>query len=329
MYLAGRPDLERPEYYKKLYKLIAPEGNKDLELFSKFSAGEITAEELKKQWAEKTIGTEKKMNQRWKLYQNIDGRWEPVPAAEWNGYSEDQVKNAVWSKYGREALESGEYKLVNMSEDQQWEVYDVKTGQTLEIAKGRNKGEVADAVYDKYVDQGIGFNVRPYVDPATLTPRAKLAKRIVDPKVSKQQAADNRQDSADLQRNLGVRDIDITIDQDSGQYEIVDRRTNRTVLQYSADSAEDAGDKFNNWLRNQGMPEDTENYGYRPMVAVNESIDDAQKARNAMDAAAKKLGYANFSAVPQSAKNTVMQMAVNALKLDSGHYNMLDRKNKR
>jgi len=276
MYLAGRPDLERPEYYKKLYKLIAPEGNKDLELFSKFSTGEITAEQLKKQWAEKTIGTEKKMNQRWKLYQNVDGRWEPVPAAEWNGYTEDQVKNAVWSKYGREALESGEYKLVNMSEDQQWEVYDVKTGQTLEIVKGRNKGEVADAVYDKYVDQGIGFNVRPYVDPTTLTPRAKLAKRIVEPKVPKQQAADNRQDSENLQRNLGVRDIDITIDQDTDQYEIVDRRTNRVMLQYRADDAADAGDKFNNWLRNQGMPADTENYGYRPLPAVFENISASQ-----------------------------------------------------
>jgi hypothetical protein len=144
------------------------------------------------------------------------------------------------------------------------------------------------------------------------------------------QAVDNAVDSRRMQQRLDpqVRDIDVTIDQDAGQYEIVDRRTNRTVLQYSADSAADAGDKFNNWLRNQGMPADTENYGYRPMVAVNESIDDAQKARNAMDAAAKKLGYANFSAVPQSAKNTVMQMAVNALKLDSGHYNMLDRKNK-
>jgi hypothetical protein len=117
--------------------------------------------------------------------------------------------------------------------------------------------------------------------------------------------------------------------QDSGQYEIVDRRTNRTVLQYSADSSADAGDKFNNWLRNQGMPEDTENYGYRPLTTVNESIDDAQRARNAMDAAAKKLGYANFAAVPQSARNTVMQMAVNALKLDNGHYNMLDKKNKK
>jgi hypothetical protein len=222
-----------------------------------------------------------------------------------------------------------------------------------------------------------------------------------------QQAIDNAVDSRRLQQRLDpqVRDIDVTIDQDSGQYEIVDRRTNRTVLQYRADDAADAGDKFNNWLRNQGMPADTENYGYRPLISaatnqptqvrmpngvpvwelfdretgsmlytvadhnerearqqamtwlrgigaedpdtyndrfgirakmlqpgernLGESIDDAQKARNAMDAAAKKLGYANFVAVPQSAKNTVMQMAVNDLKLDSGHYNMLDRKNKR
>jgi hypothetical protein len=94
---------------------------------------------------------------------------------------EDQVKNAVWSKYGREALDSGEYQLVNMGE-QDWEVYDVKTGKTLEIVKGKSKGEVADAVYDKYVDQGIGFQVRPYQDPAKMTPRAKLAKRIAQTK---------------------------------------------------------------------------------------------------------------------------------------------------
>jgi hypothetical protein len=146
------------------------------------------------------------------------------------------------------------------------------------------------------------------------------------------QAVDNAVDSRRMQQRLDpqVRDIDITIDQDTDQYEIVDRRNNRVMLQYSADSAEDAGDKFNNWLRNQGMPADTENYGYRPLVAVNESTEsDADRARKFMDVAAKKLGYANFAAVPQSAKNTVMQMAVNALKLDSGHYNMLDRKNKK
>ena len=181
MSLAANPAEERREYAKKLYKLVAPEGDSELALFSQYAAGELTAEQLKKRWAEKTIGTEKKMNQRWRLYQKVDGVWEPVPGAEWNGYPESEVKNKVWSKYGREALDTGEYQLVNMGE-QDWEVYDVNTGKTLEIVKGKSKGEVADQVYDKYVDQGIGFQVRPYVDPATLTPRAKLAKRIAEPK---------------------------------------------------------------------------------------------------------------------------------------------------
>ena len=180
MSIAANASEERREYAKKLYKLVAPEGDSQLALFSQFAAGELTAEQLKKKWAEKTIGTEKKMNQRFRLYQNVGGVWEPVPGAEWNGYPESEVKNRVWAKYGREALDSGEYQLVNMGE-QDWEVYDVKTGKTLEIVKGKSKGEVADAVYDKYVDQGIGFNVRPYEDPAKMTPRAKLAKRIVEP----------------------------------------------------------------------------------------------------------------------------------------------------
>jgi len=180
MSIAANPAEERREYANKLYKLVAPEGDSELALFSQYAAGELTAEQLKKRWAEKTIGTEKKMNQRWRLYQNVGGVWEPVPGAEWNGYPESEVKMRVWSKYGREALDTGEYQLVNMGE-QDWEVYDVNTGKTLEIVKGKSKGEVADAVYDKYVDQGIGFQVRPYVDPATMTPRAKLAKRIVEP----------------------------------------------------------------------------------------------------------------------------------------------------
>jgi archaellin len=144
------------------------------------------------------------------------------------------------------------------------------------------------------------------------------------------QAVDSAVDSRRMQQRLDpqVRDIDVTIDQDAGQYEIVDRRTNRTVLQYSADSAADAGDKFNNWLRNQGMPEDTENYGYRPMVSVNESIDGAEKARRALDAAARKLGYADFSQARPGDLNTIRQMARYAPEVDDKHYNMLNKKNK-
>jgi hypothetical protein len=232
MQIAANPSEERREYAKKLYKLVAPEGDSQLALFSQFAAGAIDKDELKKQWAEKTIGAEKKMNQRWKLYQMADGGWQPVPGAEWNGYPEDQVKNAVWSKYGREALDSGEYKLVNVGE-QAWEVYNVDTGETLEIVKGKNRGEAADAVFDKYAAQKIGFNVRPYQDPATMTPRAKLAKRLAEPKK-----------------------IDYN-------YDIVSRASNKVMDRFYAQTPAEADKVYGSWLKQNNLPNDTEDYGYR------------------------------------------------------------------
>jgi hypothetical protein len=234
MQIAGDPAAERQEYAKKLYKLVTADNEQyadQLRLFSEYSAGTIDKEQLKKQWAEKTIGTEKKANQRWKLYQMVNGTWTPVPGGEWNGYTEDQVKNAVWSKYGREALDSGEYQLVNMGE-QEWEVYDVKTGTTLEIVKGKSKGEVADAVFDKYVNQGIGFQVRPYEDPAKLTPRAKLAKRIATKKIDY-------------------------------NYDIVSRNSNKVMDRFYARTPAEADQVYGTWLKQNSLPDDSEDYGYR------------------------------------------------------------------
>jgi hypothetical protein len=231
MSIAANASEERREYAKKLYKLVAPEGDSQLALFSQYAAGELTAEQLKKKWAEKTIGTEKKMNQRFRLYQMVNGTWTAVPGQEYNGYTEDEVKMRVWSKYGREALDSGEYQLVNMGE-QDWEVYDVNTGATLEIVKGKSKGEVADAVYDKYVDQGIGFNVRPYEDPATMTPRAKLAKRITQTKPPK---------AAQETNERGVP-----------YWEVFERETGHVVHTFLADTIHDAIEDAKNWLTSIG-----------------------------------------------------------------------------
>jgi hypothetical protein len=392
MYLAGRPDLERPEYYKKLYKLIAPEGNKDLELFSKFSAGEITADQLKKQWAEKVISkevpvTDKKSN--WRLYNRYTDK--PVQGLEFSNYTElDALERAKARVSPASSMTDFNltYELRDIGTNTgRWNIVQQDTDETLEIVDAATRGEAVDYAHDKY--SGGPDNVNFYVIPYTgnqeskpkpkLSRRAKLATQIAQPKdyviVNKhsllpfytfrastmsqavdfavtylqdknldvgnftvqrasnvKQAVDNAVDSRRMQQRLDpqVRDIDITIDQDSGQYEIVDRRNNRVLLQYSADDAADAGNKFSNWLRNQGMPADTENYGYRPMVAVNESTEsDADRARKFMNLAAEKLGYKGWASVPQSAKNSVMLLAVEYMNDKRHPYNMLDRKNKR
>ena len=257
MSLAANPSEERREYAKKLYKLVAPEGDSEFALFSQFAAGELSAEQLKKRWAEKTIGTEKKMNQRWQLFQfdKIADQWLPVPGQSYNGYSEDEVKNRVWSKFGREALDSGEYELRNMSEDQQWEVYDVNTGETLEIVAGKNKGEVADKVYDKYVEQGIGFNVRPYEDPATMTPRAKLAKRITTKKPEPEKSA-----QATNERGIPY-------------WEVYEKETGHVVHTFLSDDLPDAVTDAYNWLASVGA-EHPDLFKVRPKMNAGTPVKD-------------------------------------------------------
>jgi len=257
MSLAANPSEERREYAKKLYKLIAPEGDSEFALFSQFAAGELSAEQLKKRWAEKTIGTEKKMNQRWQLFQfdKIADQWLPVPGQSYNGYSEDEVKNRIWSKFGREALDSGEYELRNMSEDQQWEVYDVNTGETLEIVAGKNKGEVADKVYDKYAEQGIGFNVRPYEDPATMTPRAKLAKRIATKKPEPQKPA-----QATNERGVPY-------------WEVYELETGHVVHTLLSDDLPDAVTDAYNWLTSIGA-EQPDLFKVRPKMNADTPVKD-------------------------------------------------------
>jgi len=186
MYVASRPDLERKEYYKKLYKLISPvEGDPALDLFARFATGAISSEELKKSWADKALSNEPKGD--WKLW---DSYGKPVAGEEFHGYT----KSDAWEKAKKRLSPGGsmegfqkQYTLRPLkSESGDWEVYNHETGETLETLHGfATKGEAADAVYDKYADQNIPFNLRP-ADPEApepeLSQREKLAKRIKAPK---------------------------------------------------------------------------------------------------------------------------------------------------
>jgi hypothetical protein len=296
MQIAADPSAERREFAKKLYKLVAPEGDSQLALFSQFAAGEIDKDQLKKQWAERTIGTERKTNQRWKLYDRATG--EPVPGQEYNGYTEEEARAKAKGKIrpgGSDRDFDSAYELRNMSGDQQWEVYSVDTGKTLEIVTGRNKNEAAEVVFDKYANQGIGFNVRPYQDPATMTPRAKLAKRIT---------------------GQPRKPVDYN-------YEIVNQADVRlpVVDKFYATNDTDAQKVYSQWLKNKDLPDDTADYGYRKVAAkpAEEPPWVAQNFDSARDSATLQ---ANLQDRPTSSAQTVNRSWSN---LDQYNWNITNR----
>jgi hypothetical protein len=190
MYVASRPDLEREEYYKKLYKLISPQGNDSLNLFAQYATGSIDKDELKKSWAKeqltKELGSEKKAN--WKLYNKETGT--PVPGAEFGNYTEEEAWSRAKSKYYTPAASMAEFKLNYDLRDistntGRWSIIRRDNEETLEIVDAPTRGEATDYARDKYTDV-IPFYVQPYSgekEPEPkLSPRAKLAKRITTPK---------------------------------------------------------------------------------------------------------------------------------------------------
>jgi len=228
MYIAGRPDLERKEYGKKLYKLIAPQGGSDFELFARYSAGEMTAEQLKTAWAQKIIDKEipKPRGSSWSLF-TADG--ERVPGQEYSNYTYDEAWQRAKERMSPASTEEGfnkEYKLLNTEPNGVWDVIEHGTHKLIDTFKYENRGDAVDRAYELYPDRDFYVAVHPKEQPVekpVLSPRAKLAKRIKEPRpvaqepVSDKVKQDNAQDSAELQQQIDpqVRDIPIIVDQSS------------------------------------------------------------------------------------------------------------------
>jgi hypothetical protein len=154
MYIASRPELERQEYGKKLYKLLSgyretqysrpdkgtkikadveTEGAKDaLELFARYSAGMITPEELKKSWARQVLAKE-------------------VPPP-------------------RSLAAAKEYEVINTD-----------TGEVIDVIKDYNLASANETALVKYSGQGFDFTTREKSETEPeLSRRAQVAKKIVD-----------------------------------------------------------------------------------------------------------------------------------------------------
>jgi RNA polymerase sigma factor (sigma-70 family) len=237
MSLAANPSEERREYAKKLYKLVAPEGDSELALFSQYAAGELTAEQLKKRWAEKTLSKEapKEVEKgEWVVVDNSTKK--PVQGQSYNGYTKAEARARAKQKLSPASSDT-DFDLAYSVEPQntgRWEIYsfdpDSDATETLEVVDADNRGAAVDLVWDKYNDQKIPFKVRPYYGDKQsgpekqLSPRAKLAKRITTPKPK-----------ADY------------------NYEIVNKSSGRAIEKLYATGNADAHETFVNWARDRSL----------------------------------------------------------------------------
>ena len=251
MYLAGRPDLERPEYYKKLYKLISPEGNDALSLFAKYASGEIDQAQLKKDWAEKTLAKEVEPEKagQWVLYNRSTG--ERVQGQEYGNYKETDAVERAKAKISPASSMTDflkAYKMVDMSVPQVWKVFNSETGEIYDLFKADNRGKAMDQFHDKFVgrpeypnaDLALDLDAEPDDEikpPKKLSRRAELAKKIAQP----------------------------------GDYVIINKHSGLPFYTFRASGNSQAVDFGITYLRDKGL--DVENFSVQRASNVKQAID--------------------------------------------------------
>jgi hypothetical protein len=145
MSIAGSPDLYRKEYAKKLYKVLTKDdpANPFMQLFADYSAGTLTGEQLKRQWADTVLQAER-------------GDVEDVP-------------NAV----------PGEYEVFDRDSGT-WGDRDSFT--VIDTFRAPNDGEAIAKAIENWSGKGVNFGLRAKVaEPEEQKPksrRAELAQRV-------------------------------------------------------------------------------------------------------------------------------------------------------
>ena len=205
MKVASDPQAEREEYYKKLYKLIAPAGgDSGLNLFAAYNAGRITVTELKKKWAETELSKTKKDDESehksyWQLYvlpgtptaenmsklrrqaQPIKGYYAgPVTRARAEALLRERMGGATWDSYAPGQLELRDIQANTGT----WRASDVN-GATMDIFDAPNSRQAYKYAEEHY--PGVE-NVDPYPADDAMMPepeaepkpsrRTELAKRL-------------------------------------------------------------------------------------------------------------------------------------------------------
>jgi hypothetical protein len=212
MSLAGRPDLERKEYSKKLYKLLSGfkgaeiskptqdtkykttiefEDQQDaMDLFAKYASGQITPDELKKQWARQVLSKELPEPQGEYEYEVVKdvsrhpdepARREVITVIRANG--ENEADRKVRELYGDEP---DYYKYSAQRRRYQYDVVNRDTGEVVGEVEDINLDRAVNQAWDQFGPGGknIPFDVREKPkdeEPQKpLSRRGQVAKRLAE-----------------------------------------------------------------------------------------------------------------------------------------------------
>ena len=263
MHVASRSDLERNEYYKKLYKLIAPKGSTSLDLFAKFATGGISKEKLKKEWAEAALAKdapETLKKGRWKAY-NSEGQ--PINGGEFSGYTEDEAWEKLADKLGLSVSNTKNvFNLVDMDKPSEWHLVDDENQEILDTVQALTRSAATQKFASTWGDDprwtGNTVDVvrapdldEPEDEKPELSPRAKLAKRI-------------KQGPQGQKRTPhGVP-----------EWELYDVSTNHAIHSVVAHDRDDAWQQADDWLRSVGAEDRStykERFKIRPMMVSADS----------------------------------------------------------
>jgi hypothetical protein len=238
MAIAGDPSAERQEYAKKLYKLVTQDNEQyadQLRLFSEFSAGTISKEQLKKQWADTVLqkelpGTGKN---EYEVYSRDNENSPDAVVGTLYAQDYDSAYDLFLRQYGRDI------NNLNVRVKQPWfDVFD-EAGRTVKTIRARDIDTATDrAQYEfgeRWTDAWRVYRRPDDTPEPKVSPRAQVAKRIV------------KKPQGPTQYN----------------YEVVDRKTGKVVDRFYAERESTADAVYNRWLEIKNLPNDTEDYGYR------------------------------------------------------------------
>lgn len=295
MSVAANPSAERQEYYKKLYKLISPNGgNAALDLFARYSSGNITAEELKKQWAEAALaktGAPSDKRVTWKIYDAEKNQY--LRDYQYSGYTESEAlalfKQAHSPGSSMEDFEKYmqhmQYQLRDVSTNSgRWEIVNRATREPIEVIDAANNRDAGELAQQKYAGKNIDYYIQPYnpgvavaAEPGKTDRRVELAKRI---KQSKEKPAGAQQSAQpipgstqDIQQRRAQQaqqqaNQQVTTDAGIPMWEIYDRRSGSALTRFPDHSLNLAWETAQQWMRDAHVPEDRWNeYSVRALTA--------------------------------------------------------------